>query len=264
MRGYNLTDSWMHTHRWTLFFLCLAFIFAIPLLLIVSSPVLHAVGLHDLASAGDNMNAATDGQEAAMGSTAASAAAGAAAAGSGSGSENGRGKDDDALAPLTPSSGSDDDLAPLTPSSGADAGTGTDAGSGRDAGTSTDDGKSAWDSFTESVGNAADAVKEAAGNAKDWVSEQVSNEPTGDVSPSTSLDPETSKPPSYEDHEWGTAPDPSSKGSGSGSGSDAGSSSSSSSSSGKGSNSGSNSGSSGKGSMTNENNTDMFGLPDWL
>jgi hypothetical protein len=128
MRGYDLTDSWMHTHRWTLFFLCLAFIFAIPLLLIVSSPVLHAVGLHDLASAGDNMNAATDGQEAAMGSTAASAAAGAAAAGSGSGSENGRGKDDDALAPLTPSSGSEDDLAPLTPSSDSDTGTGSSPG----------------------------------------------------------------------------------------------------------------------------------------
>ncbi len=264
MRGHNRTDSFIYRYRWRLFFTSLAFIFAIPLLLYVSSPIFHAAGLHDLASAGDNMRAASDGQEAAMGSTAASAAAGAAAAGSGSGSENGRGKDDDALAPLTPSSGSDDDLAPLTPSSGTDAGTGTDAGSGRDAGTSTDDGKSAWDSFTETVGNAADAVKEAAGNAKDWVSEQVSNEPTGDVSPKSDLDPNTSKPPSYDDQDWGTVPDPSSKGSGSGSGKDAGSDSSSSSSSDKGSNSGSNSGSSGKGSMTNENNTDMFGLPDWL
>ncbi|BAI61020.1 hypothetical protein MCP_0948 [Methanocella paludicola SANAE] len=265
MRGRNRTDSFIYRYRWRLFFSLLALIFAIPLLIYVSSPVFHAVGLHDMASAGDNMRAASDGQEAAMGSTAASAAAGAAAAGSGSGSENGRGKDDDALAPLTPSSGGEDDLAPLTPSSGADAGTGTDAGSGKDTSTSTDDGKSAWDSFTETVGNAADAVKEAAGNAKDWVSEQVSNEPTGDVSPSTSLDPETSKPPSYDDHEWGTGPN-TDKGSGSGSKSDGGSSSGSSTDSGSSGSSGkgSGSGSSGKGSMTNENNTDMFGLPDWL
>ncbi len=87
MKDYDLIYPYMRTHRWALFFLTLALISAMPLLLIVGSPMLHAAGLHDLASAGDNMIAATDGQEAAMAGLGAGAAAGAAAAG-GSGSED--------------------------------------------------------------------------------------------------------------------------------------------------------------------------------
>ncbi len=119
-------EYYVYKHRWTLFYLSLAFIFAIPLLLIVSSPLLHAAGLKDLASAGDNMASSSDGQKGAMGSTAGSAAAGAAAAGSSSGSGRGKGKGkgsgsgDDDVSPQTPitppkSSGSDDDDGPSDP-----------------------------------------------------------------------------------------------------------------------------------------------------
>ncbi len=117
MMGNYQAYSWVRAHLWTLFFLSLAAIFAIPMLLIVSSPVLHAVGLHDMASAGDNMASSSSGQQAAMGSTAASGTAGAAAAGSSSGSGRGRGRGsggNDNVSPQTPltppkSSGSDDD-----------------------------------------------------------------------------------------------------------------------------------------------------------
>jgi hypothetical protein len=102
----------MHTNRWTLFYLSLAFVFAIPLLLIVSSPLLHAAGFKGLASAGDNMGSSTDGQKGAMGSTAASGAAGAAAAGSSSGKGRGKGSGDDTSPmtdiPKTPKTSSDD------------------------------------------------------------------------------------------------------------------------------------------------------------
>lgn len=69
-------------HRWSLLCLALAFLFALPGLLILLNPVFHAAGMKELASAGDNMRSSSDGQKATMGSTGASAAAAAAAASS--------------------------------------------------------------------------------------------------------------------------------------------------------------------------------------
>ncbi len=85
MRGHNQTDSFIHRYRWRLFFFSIALILAIPALIYISSPIFHALGLHDLASAGDNMAASNNSQKGAMASTAGSAAAGAAGAGSDSG-----------------------------------------------------------------------------------------------------------------------------------------------------------------------------------
>ena len=67
-------------HRWSWACLTLAFLFALPGLLILFNPVFHATGMKELASAGDNMKNSSNGQKATMGSAGASAAAAAAAA----------------------------------------------------------------------------------------------------------------------------------------------------------------------------------------
>lgn len=67
-------------HRWSWLFLALAFLFALPGLLVLLNPVFHATGMKELASAGDNMKNSTNGQKGTMGSAGASAAAAAAAA----------------------------------------------------------------------------------------------------------------------------------------------------------------------------------------
>lgn len=66
--------------NWSWLFLLLAFIFALPVLLIAGNPVWKIVGLNDLYSAGGHMSSTTDGQRGAMASAGMSAAATAAAA----------------------------------------------------------------------------------------------------------------------------------------------------------------------------------------
>jgi len=67
-------------HRWSWLFLALAFIFALPALLIIFNPLFHAAGIEWLYSAGGHMASTTDSQKGAMASTAAAAAAAAAVA----------------------------------------------------------------------------------------------------------------------------------------------------------------------------------------